>query len=149
MLRTCAPARGRVTRALGMLSFRSYGLLLTGCISACLWASSASTALARTESDELGPDKVLHYSVSIGLTLGASLALDLIGFDEPVVEPLSIAFALGMGVGKELFDEVRGSGFSAADLTWDVLGIATGLFLRILLHELLLYDDDHFFFVVK
>jgi putative lipoprotein len=119
-----------------MLSLQLQKLVVASCIAACLWAATTSTAHALAETDALGPDKALHYSVSVGLTLGASLVFDGIGFDEPTALPLSIGFALGMGIGKELFDAVRGGGFSAADLTWDVLGIATGLFLRVLLREL-------------
>jgi putative lipoprotein len=105
--------------------------------SGVMFPANASAA----ESDALGPDKALHYTVSVGLTLGASLALDLVGVDEPAVLPLSIGFALGLGIGKEAFDAVRGSSFSAADLTWDVLGIATGVLIRVLLRAL--FEPDH------
>lgn len=96
----------------------------------------ASTACA-AENDALGPDKALHFTVSVGLTLSASLAFDVVGVDEPEASPLSIGFALSLGVGKELFDALRGSGFSAADLTWDVLGVASAVLVRCVLRVLL------------
>jgi uncharacterized protein YfiM (DUF2279 family) len=144
--------------SLTMRVFRVHDLMLGVCVAAFSWAIFAANASA-AESDALGPDKALHYTVSVGLTLGASLVLDVVGLDEPVVLPLSIGFALGMGVGKELFDAVRGSSFSAADLTWDVLGIATGVLIRVLLRAI--FEPEHarerasrpsagyFFFVVK
>ncbi|HET6336277.1 MAG TPA: hypothetical protein VFG30_23810 [Polyangiales bacterium] len=144
--------------SLTMRVFRVHDLMLGVCFVVFSWAIFAANASA-AESDALGPDKALHYTVSVGLTLGASLVLDVVGLDEPVVLPLSIGFALGMGVGKELFDAVRGSAFSAADLTWDVLGIATGVLIRVLLRAI--FEPDrvradasqpragYFFFVVK
>ena len=115
-----------------MLTPRAWGL------AAFVWAGLGlyTPAARAVESDGLGPDKALHFSVSVGLTLGASLAFDVIGLDEPEGLPLSIGFALSLGVGKELFDALRGTGFSAADLTWDVLGVATGVFVRCVLRAL-------------
>jgi uncharacterized protein YfiM (DUF2279 family) len=120
----------------GSLTMRVFPAHRLGiCIAACAWSLFATTAHA-SESEALGPDKALHYTVSVGLTLGASLAFDAIGVDEPASLPLSIGFALAMGVGKEAFDAIGGSGFSAADLTWDVLGIGTAMFLRVLVHAI-------------
>jgi putative lipoprotein len=124
-----------------MRVLRAHDLMLTVCLAAfggVVLPANASAA----ESDALGPDKALHYTVSVGLTLGASLALDVAGVDEPAVLPLSIGFALGLGIGKEAFDAVRGNSFSAADLTWDVLGIATGVLIHVLLRALFAPDFE-------
>jgi uncharacterized protein YfiM (DUF2279 family) len=111
-----------------------------GCVFAVVaafWLLPAP-AKAAAESDGLGADKALHFSVSVGLTLGSALVLDAIGIDEPAVLPLSIGFALTLGIGKEAFDElVRDTGFSLADLSWDLLGITTGVLLDCILRALL------------
>jgi uncharacterized protein YfiM (DUF2279 family) len=111
------------------------------CLAVCACSLSA-TSVHAAENEKLGPDKALHYTVSVGLTLSASLAFDAIGIDEPAVLPLSIGFALAMGVGKEAFDAIGGSGFSAADLTWDVLGIGTAVFLRVLVRAVLRIEPE-------
>jgi putative lipoprotein len=123
-----------------MRVFHAHGLGFS--IAACTWLLVMPCARA-AESDALGPDKALHYTVSVSLTLGASAVFDLIGLDEPATLPLSIGFALALGVGKETFDALRGSDFSAADLTWDVLGIATGVFVRVLVCALLEPERAH------
>ncbi|WP_375771891.1 hypothetical protein NR798_13700 [Archangium gephyra] len=77
--------------------------------------------------DWFGQDKALHYSVSAGLA-GAGYAGGALLFGTPEARWLSGAgVALGAGVAKELYDAGRGSFFSFKDLTWDVLGTATGL----------------------
>ncbi|WP_200883802.1 YfiM family protein [Archangium violaceum] len=77
--------------------------------------------------DWFGQDKALHYGVSVGLA-GAGYAGGALLFEAPEARWLSGAgVALGAGVAKELYDAGRGSFFSFKDLTWDVLGTATGL----------------------
>jgi putative lipoprotein len=80
-----------------------------------------------SRDDWFGQDKALHYGVSAGLA-GAGYAGGALLFDEPGARWLTGAgLALGAGVGKEVYDAWRGSFFSFKDLTWDVLGTATGL----------------------
>ena len=72
-------------------------------------------------------DKALHYSVSAGLA-GAGYVGGALLFDAPEARWLTGAgVALGAGVAKEVYDAGRGSFFSWKDLTWDVLGTASGL----------------------
>lgn len=90
---------------------------------------SARGEVSETPSrdDWLGPDKALHFSVSAGLA-GAGYAGGALLFEAPEARWLTGAgVALGAGVAKELYDAGRGSFFSVKDLTWDVLGTATGL----------------------
>jgi putative lipoprotein len=74
-----------------------------------------------------GADKALHFSVSAGLAAagyaGASLATDR----RPVRLGAGAALALSAGIAKELLDGARGGDASWRDLTWDVVGTATGL----------------------
>jgi putative lipoprotein len=80
-----------------------------------------------SRDDWLGQDKALHFSVSAGLA-GAGYAGGALLFDAPGARWLTGAgVALGAGIGKELYDAGRGSFFSFKDLTWDVVGTATGL----------------------
>ena len=94
-----------------------------------LLAPSARAEITETPArdDWLGRDKALHYSVSVGLA-GAGYVGGAFLFDAPEARLLTGAgVALGAGVAKELYDAGRGSFFSWKDLTWDVLGTATGL----------------------
>jgi putative lipoprotein len=80
-----------------------------------------------SQDDWFGRDKALHFGVSAGLA-GAGYAGGALLFDEPGARWLTGAgVALTAGVGKELYDAGRGSFFSFKDLTWDVVGTATGL----------------------
>jgi putative lipoprotein len=80
-----------------------------------------------SRDDWFGQDKALHYGVSVGLA-GAGYAGGALLSEAPEARWLSGAgVALGAGVAKELYDAGRGSFFSFKDLTWDVLGTATGL----------------------
>jgi putative lipoprotein len=91
-----------------------------------LSARGAEPGIA-SRDDWFGQDKALHYGVSVGLA-GAGYAGGALLFDEPGARWLTGAgLALGAGVGKEVYDAWRGRFFSFKDLTWDVLGTATGL----------------------
>ncbi|WNG19502.1 hypothetical protein [Cystobacter fuscus] len=86
----------------------------------------------------LSSDKAAHFVLSAGLA-GAGYAGGALLFAAPEARWLSGAgLALGVGVAKEFFDAGRGSIFSWKDLTWDVLGMATGLTLS--------WAVDRFFF---
>lgn len=92
--------------------------------------------------DWFGQDKALHYGVSVGLA-GAGYAGGALLFEAPEARWLSGAgVALGAGVAKELYDAGRGSFFSFKDLTWDVLGTATGLGLSWAIDRLVFQRDD-------
>lgn len=79
------------------------------------------------QDDWFGQDKLLHFSVSVGLA-GAGYTGGALLFDTPQARWLTGAgVALGAGLGKELYDAGRGSIFSFKDLSWDVLGTGTGL----------------------
>ena len=96
---------------------------------AALAPSSARGAVTELPSNDawFARDKALHFSVSAGLA-GAGYLGGALLFEPPEARWLTGArVALGAGVAKELYDAGRGSFFSWKDLTWDVLGTATGL----------------------
>jgi putative lipoprotein len=87
----------------------------------------------------LSRDKVAHFGVSAALA-GAGYAGGMFLFEAPEARWLTGAgVALGVGVAKELYDGASGSIFSWKDLTWDVLGTATGLTLAWAVERLVIH----------
>jgi putative lipoprotein len=77
----------------------------------------------------LGHDKLLHFGATSTLALvgyaGASLATD----DRPTRLTMSLALPLAAGIAKEMWDETGRGDASWRDLTWDVIGAASGALL--------------------
>ncbi|HLL82853.1 MAG TPA: hypothetical protein VK420_09390, partial [Longimicrobium sp.] len=96
-------------------------------IALCLALLIAATARAQEADPWLGPDKALHFGVSAGLATGGYAGAALVFEDEPRRLLVGGGLALAVGVGKELFDLAGAGNPSWKDLTWDVLGAATGL----------------------
>jgi putative lipoprotein len=102
---------------------------------AALWAVLASPAAraaatpnaAATQDDWFGADKKLHFEASAALALlgygGASLFTD----DRGMRAGAAAAFAIDVGIAKELWDRAGHGDPSTRDLAWDVAGTATGL----------------------
>ena len=75
----------------------------------------------------LGRDKALHFGVSAGLAAGGYAGAAVFTPSEPVRLASGGLLSLTLGIGKELADH-RGAGdASFRDLSWDVMGTATGL----------------------
>lgn len=74
-----------------------------------------------------GRDKALHFGATFvlaggGYAGGAALS------ERPAVRfGLGAGLAMGVGIGKEVFDRYAGGHPSWRDLTWDAVGTATGL----------------------
>lgn len=88
----------------------------------------ASREAAASDPDPwFGPDKALHFGVSMGLAAGGYAAAS------PWLESrgeralVGGAFSLTLGAGKELWDLAGHGDPSWRDFTWDVLGTAAGL----------------------
>ncbi|NTX33500.1 hypothetical protein HUA78_03535 [Myxococcus sp. CA033] len=92
-----------------------------------LLLSTTTPARAASGDDWLGSDKPKHFAacfVLAGVGYGAGALL----FELPEARLWTGAgLALGVGVGKELYDLGRGTRFSFKDLAWDAAGTATGL----------------------
>jgi putative lipoprotein len=114
-------------------------LLALVCLSLLVPLSARGEEPAPASQDDwFGRDKALHFGVSVGLA-GAGYAGGALLFEEPGARWLTGAgVALTAGVGKELYDAGRGSFFSFKDLTWDVVGTATGLGLSWVVDRLVL-----------
>ena len=98
--------------------------------------AGARPARASDQDPWFGPDKKLHFEVSAGLAVGGYATGALLAQlsahperagDRRVRFALGAAVALGAGVGKELWDLSGHGDASFRDLTWDVIGTASGL----------------------
>ncbi len=78
-----------------------------------------------------GADKALHFSVSAGLAGGGyALAVPLV--EAPWARAtIGASFALTLGIAKELYDLSGAGDASWRDLTWDVIGTATGVLIAL------------------
>jgi putative lipoprotein len=108
----------------------------------CALALSLSPRLASaSESDPwFGPDKALHFQVSMALAAGgyaaASPWLDSRG-ERALVGG---AFSLTLGAGKELWDLAGHGDPSWRDFTWDVIGTVAGLAVAVGIDALVSHD---------
>ncbi|HEX8536043.1 MAG TPA: hypothetical protein VF664_01170 [Cystobacter sp.] len=113
-----------------MRLFASRPAVLSVLLSVLLFAPlPAWSAVGETPKPDpwLSSDKAAHFALSAGLA-GAGYAGGAYLFEAHEARWLTGAgLSLGVGVAKEFFDAGRGSIFSWKDLTWDVLGAATGL----------------------
>src|SRR5690625_395042 len=104
-------------RALGPLIF-SFGLTFSG-------------AVPTFESPDrwFAEDKAQHFFLSFALTNAGYGGARLVGISHrPALVTAGVATAAA-GLGKEIYDERAGSGFSVKDLVWDGIGIAAGIIL--------------------
>ncbi len=87
----------------------------------------AANACASDADPWFGPDKALHFGVSVALASGGYAA------SSPWLEARNSralvggAFSLTLGAGKELWDLSGHGDPSWRDFTWDVLGTAVGV----------------------
>ena len=94
---------------------------------ALLLATEARAQQADTDP-WFGHDKALHFAASASLAVvgyaGTSLATD----SRPTRVLVGASFALGIGVLKEVWDLTGHGDASWKDLTWDLVGTTTGIF---------------------
>jgi len=104
-----------------------------------LWPRAATAS----EADPwFGPDKALHFGVSVGLAAGGYAAAS------PWLEKrgeralVGGAFSLTLGAGKELWDLAGHGDPSWRDFTWDVIGTAAGLAVAVGIDALVNRDHE-------
>ena len=88
-------------------------------------AASARPAHARDEW--FGRDKALHFGASAAIAVGGYGGTALFTPEERPRLYVGGGLALLAGVGKEIADRYTGGDPSLRDLTWDVIGTASGL----------------------
>ena len=99
---------------------------------ACVLSVAASGVRAQSDDPWLGRDKLLHFSVSLGIT-AATYTASVPLFERPWQRALlAVGVGLSLGVAKELYDATGHGDPSWRDLTWDVLGCAAGVGLALL-----------------
>ena len=90
-----------------------------------------SAGMSRARAQEIDPwwghDKALHFGVSAGITFGAYGVAALKTDHRPTRRAFAIVIGLGAGVSKEVWDVFGPGDASWRDLTWDVIGTATGV----------------------
>lgn len=103
--------------------------MLLPCAVALLLSGYAQQAAA--QDAWFGADKALHFTVSVGLA-GGGYALAVPIVDAPWARAtIGASFSLTLGIAKELYDWTGAGDASWRDLTWDVIGTATGTLLAL------------------
>lgn len=72
-------------------------------------------------------DKYLHFAVSLALTVGIAVVVTL---------PVAIFGAISFGLAKEIFDVTTGKHGQKemwADMLWNLIGVASGVAIALLL----------------
>jgi len=103
---------------------------------------AAHSAAASAADPWFGPDKALHFSVSLGLAAGG-YAVASPWLDRRSERALAGgAFSLTLGASKELWDLAGHGDPSWRDFTWDVLGTAAGVALALGIDALVSHGKD-------
>ena len=111
---------------------RRTGASWIGLASAALVLATAARAAARDQDPWLGPDKALHFGVSVGLA-GGGYAMSALVLERPWQRAIAGGtFSLGLGAAKELYDLSGHGDPSWRDFTWDIAGTAVGLGIALL-----------------
>lgn len=76
-----------------------------------------------------GHDKLLHFEATTSLAMVGYAGAAMITVDRPTRVGAGAALALGVGIGKELWDLDGHGDASWRDLTWDLIGATTGVLL--------------------
>ena len=80
-----------------------------------------------------GRDKALHFGATFTLASGGYAGTALLSERQSVRVAAGAGLAMTAGIGKEIYDRYAGGDASFRDLTWDVVGTATGVLVAWLL----------------
>ena len=80
----------------------------------------------------LGKDKVLHFAISLVISLVAATIFKVCGADKWTIVAVAWFAGFFAGVAKELYDEWKYKGADEADWTADVIGTTLGTILALL-----------------
>jgi putative lipoprotein len=81
----------------------------------------------------LGRDKALHFGATFALAGGGYAGTALVSPRPSVRAAAGAGLGLSAGIAKEVYDRCAGGDASWRDLTWDVVGTATGVLVAWLL----------------
>jgi putative lipoprotein len=100
-----------------------------------LAATAGPFAVARAETADTDPwwgrDKLLHFSASASLAVVGYAGTSMGTESRPARAAGGAALAIGAGVAKELWDLDGHGDASWRDLTWDLIGAATGVLISL------------------
>ncbi|HVW30858.1 MAG TPA: hypothetical protein VHC69_36120 [Polyangiaceae bacterium] len=91
----------------------------------------------------LGPDKALHFGVSVGLSAGGYGVSALVLHERWQRAVAGAGFSLTLGAGKELYDLSGHGDPSWKDFTWDVVGTAVGVGIALLVDVAVSSSSTH------
>jgi putative lipoprotein len=104
---------------------------------------SSPSARAADPDPWFGPDKGLHFGVSVGLAAGG-YGVSAIVLNERWQRAVAGAgFSLTLGAGKELYDLTGHGDASWKDFTWDVVGTAVGVGIALLIDTAVSSSTSH------
>jgi putative lipoprotein len=95
----------------------------------------ALTARARAADPDpwFGRDKALHFGATLTLGSGGYAGTALLSERQSVRAAAGASLGMSAGIAKEIYDHYAGGDASFRDLTWDVVGTATGVLVSYLL----------------
>ena len=99
-----------------IISLFGIGILSSGCAT-MYWG----------DDSWVGQDKLYHFAAGSVIGAGTTLALKRNGVDRKTAPVFGITVSVGIGAGKEWYDEnVEGTFWSWKDMVWDAVGGAAG-----------------------
>ena len=108
---------------------------VTGVLLLSLTTTWAAPRIARADSANADPwfgrDKLLHFAASGSLSVVGYANASMLTESRPLRVGAGAALAVGAGVAKELWDLDGHGDPSWRDLSWDLLGAATGLLVSV------------------
>ncbi len=78
-------------------------------------------------------DKALHFGATFTLASGGYAGTALLSERQSVRAAAGAGLAMSAGIAKEVYDHYAGGDASYRDLTWDLVGTATGVLVSYLL----------------
>lgn len=87
------------------------------------------TFMTAPTASAIEQDKALHYGVSLGVSTVATVALNHYNVNQSAYKGFGIC--MGVGLAKEIYDEIDYGGFDEKDLVADAAGCFTGSILGV------------------
>ena len=112
-------------------------LLVSAMLVVGLVLAVAPRAHAAEPDPWFGRDKALHFGATFALAGGGYAGAALVSPRESVRAAAGAGLGLGAGIAKEVYDRYSAGDASWRDLTWDVVGTATGVLVAWLLDRYL------------
>ena len=106
---------------------------LAGLLALALCLVAIPQATAAEPDPWFGRDKALHFGATFTLAAGGYAGAALLSERQSVRAAAGAGLGLGAGIAKEIYDRYAGGDASFRDLTWDVVGTATGVLVSYLL----------------